>query len=273
MTQAPSLESKTLATSFAALRWLAVGVLHLTALGMVYLLFVRGQPQISSSLGQWYSELASEFVFTALLLPVFLGCLKVLSMRSYLSVRADGHAAGFFALGILLGLIVATTILLLQLDEPLQKAMASFLNVSISRIVHCFQTALFEEILVRAILFQALLAVAGVRTAVVLTATAFTAAHFAGEFDLSFALIAVGGGLFLTCLAAISRNLWLPIGAHLSWNYAVSTIDSSLLSAALDQAQSATTPTYFSNQYAVGIWLLAATAAWLVMHRNRRKAK
>jgi uncharacterized protein len=89
-----------------------------------------------------------------------------------------------------------------------------------------FGAALLEEIMFRGYLFRLLSLALGTWIAVLVTALFFGAAHAAnpGATLFSSFAIAVEAGVILAGAYAVSGRLWLPIGLHLGWNFAESTI-------------------------------------------------
>ena len=86
--------------------------------------------------------------------------------------------------------------------------------------------AVLEEIIFRAYLFRLLSAATGTWMAVLLTSALFGAAHAAnpGATLFSSFAIAVEAGVILAGAYAMTGRLWMPIGLHLGWNFAESTI-------------------------------------------------
>jgi len=86
--------------------------------------------------------------------------------------------------------------------------------------------AVLEEIIFRGYLFRLLSAALGTWIAVLLTSAFFGAAHAAnpGATRFSSFAIAVEAGVILAGAYAVTGRLWMPIGLHLGWNFAESTI-------------------------------------------------
>ena len=86
--------------------------------------------------------------------------------------------------------------------------------------------AVLEEIIFRGYLFRLLSAAVGTWIAVLVTSLLFGAAHAAnpGATLFSSFAIAVEAGVILAAAYALTGRLWLPIGLHLGWNFAESTI-------------------------------------------------
>ncbi|WP_320780426.1 CPBP family intramembrane glutamic endopeptidase [Streptomyces sp. CRN 30] len=86
--------------------------------------------------------------------------------------------------------------------------------------------AVTEELLFRGVLFRLVEELTGTRGALAVSAVLFGGLHLLNpEATLWGALaIAVEGGLMLGAAYAATRTLWVPIGVHLGWNYALSGI-------------------------------------------------
>jgi membrane protease YdiL (CAAX protease family) len=82
--------------------------------------------------------------------------------------------------------------------------------------------AVLEELLLRAVLFRLLEESAGTTIAVVISAAVFGLLHALnpGATALSTAAIAIEAGVLLALAYALTHNLWLAIGIHMSWNFA-----------------------------------------------------
>lgn len=86
--------------------------------------------------------------------------------------------------------------------------------------------AVLEEIIFRGYLFRLLSRATGTWIAVLLTSALFGAAHAAnpGATLFSSVAIAVEAGVILAGAYAVTGRLWMPIGLHMGWNFAESTI-------------------------------------------------
>jgi uncharacterized protein len=89
-------------------------------------------------------------------------------------------------------------------------------------LVTMFLGAVFEELLFRAILFRIVEEACGTTIALAVSAILFGLVHGLnpGATLFSDAAIAVEAGLALALAYALTRNLWLPIGIHMGWNFA-----------------------------------------------------
>jgi hypothetical protein len=84
-----------------------------------------------------------------------------------------------------------------------------------------FAAAVLEELLLRAVLFRILEEASGTSVAVVVSAAVFGLLHAAnpGATALSTAAIAIEAGGLLALAYALTHNLWLAVGIHMSWNF------------------------------------------------------
>ncbi|MFJ8009555.1 CPBP family intramembrane glutamic endopeptidase [Streptomyces fagopyri] len=87
-------------------------------------------------------------------------------------------------------------------------------------------TAVVEEILFRGIVFRLVEQLIGTRGALAISGVLFGALHLvnSGATVWGALAIAIEAGLMLGAAYAASRTLWLPIGLHLGWNFALSGI-------------------------------------------------
>jgi hypothetical protein len=85
-----------------------------------------------------------------------------------------------------------------------------------------FAAAVLEELLLRAVLFRILEEAAGTTIAVAVSAVVFGLLHAfnPGATPVSTAAIAIEAGVLLALAYALTHNLWLAIGIHMSWNFA-----------------------------------------------------
>ncbi len=86
--------------------------------------------------------------------------------------------------------------------------------------------AVTEELLFRGVLFRLVEELAGTKGALAVSAVLFGGLHLLNpDATVWGALaIAVEGGVMLGAAYAATRSLWVPIGLHLGWNYALSGI-------------------------------------------------
>lgn len=89
-------------------------------------------------------------------------------------------------------------------------------------LVVMFAAAVLEELLFRAVLFRIAEEAFGTTAAVVVSAIAFGLVHALnpGATLVSSTAVALEAGVMFSLAYVLTRNLWLPIGIHMSWNFA-----------------------------------------------------
>ena len=82
--------------------------------------------------------------------------------------------------------------------------------------------ALLEELVFRVILFAVLEQITGTGAAIILSAGLFGLAHAAnpGASPVAISSLAVGLGVLLALAYSLTRNIGLPAGVHMGWNFA-----------------------------------------------------
>ncbi len=82
-----------------------------------------------------------------------------------------------------------------------------------------------EEFLFRGYLFQRLVEIMGPVVATLLVSILFAAAHSANPSMTPLALVNIFvGGIFFALCYLRSGSLWLPIGAHIAWNWTLAKV-------------------------------------------------
>ncbi|MFD6289762.1 CPBP family intramembrane glutamic endopeptidase [Streptomyces sp. NPDC060205] len=83
-----------------------------------------------------------------------------------------------------------------------------------------------EEVLFRGIIFRLVEELTGTRGAMVISGVLFGGLHLvnSGATVWGALAIAIEAGLMLGAVYAATRSLWLPIGLHFGWNFALSGI-------------------------------------------------
>ncbi|MEW2565345.1 CPBP family intramembrane glutamic endopeptidase [Streptomyces sp. NPDC047070] len=86
--------------------------------------------------------------------------------------------------------------------------------------------AVVEELLFRGIVFRLVEELTGTRGAMVISGLLFGGLHLvnSGATVWGALAIAIEGGLMLGAVYAATRSLWMPIGIHFGWNFALSGI-------------------------------------------------
>lgn len=86
--------------------------------------------------------------------------------------------------------------------------------------------AVTEELIFRGVLFRIVEERIGTWLALLLTGVAFGLSHLANEDATWWGVVAIAveAGFMLAACYAAFRNLWVPIGLHLGWNFALGGI-------------------------------------------------
>jgi membrane protease YdiL (CAAX protease family) len=82
-------------------------------------------------------------------------------------------------------------------------------------------TATGEELLFRVILLAILQEITGSLVAILISAAAFGLAHLGNPGVTPYAIFAlsIDGGVMLALAYILTRNMWLAVGVHASWNF------------------------------------------------------
>jgi membrane protease YdiL (CAAX protease family) len=83
----------------------------------------------------------------------------------------------------------------------------------------------FEELIFRGVILRIGEESLGTASALMLSAMLFAASHLGNDGVTTIGVIALfAGGITLGLTYVLSRNLWLPFGAHLGWNFALGAL-------------------------------------------------
>jgi membrane protease YdiL (CAAX protease family) len=84
---------------------------------------------------------------------------------------------------------------------------------------------MFEELIFRGVILRIGEEALGTAPALMLSAMLFAASHLGNDGVTAVGAIALfAGGITLGLTYVLSRNLWLPIGAHFGWNFALGAL-------------------------------------------------
>lgn len=172
--------------------------------------------------GSTPTVLALVLLMVALALAIYRAFVRLVEARPVSELAASG-AGREFGLGLLLGFgLYSTAILILWLLGHYRvdglnpwTAMLPIIPIAIS-------SAFLEELIYRGVLFRVTEEYLGSWIALIGTAAFFGARHLGnpGATVTGSAFVAVEGGVLLAAAFMLTRRLWLPIGLHLSWNFA-----------------------------------------------------
>ena len=130
------------------------------------------------------------------------------------------HGAGLLrGLGIGAALVLAVSGLLLAAGAFTVTGSQHW-SVMLKPLPEQVMVAIMEELLFRAVLFRITEQRWGTRTALVVNVLLFALAHLPNEHVSALGVLNTGVAALGFCAAwMLTRNLWLPVGLHLAWNY------------------------------------------------------
>lgn len=139
----------------------------------------------------------------------------------------------------------------------------------------------FEELIFRGAILRLAEESLGTALALLLSALLFSASHLGNQGVTAIGVIALfAGGLTLGLCYCLSRNLWLPIGAHFGWNFTMGALFGTAVSG--HQAHGAFRFALFGPDWVSGgrfgpessvysmlfFIVLAIALGWLAVRRN-----
>jgi membrane protease YdiL (CAAX protease family) len=143
----------------------------------------------------------------------------------------------------------------------LSSSISTVIFVSIASAFYCAGAAIVEEVVCRGYVLHTLRISYGIVPAIVISATLFALPHLGNRgAGLFLFTSAFGSGLVYAYAYLATDRLWLPIGLHAGWNYAIGTIfgfqsrGSSLMAWVV---QTSTGSFAHSRAVEIGLWLLA----------------
>jgi membrane protease YdiL (CAAX protease family) len=161
-----------------------------------------------------------------LLLPIAMFAVYALLVRvierraaSELDVR-KGLAT--FLVGLLIGVTLMVTIYLGLWELGMARfAGGTGLEGLMVALAYYMATAMGEELLFRAVLFRIVEEVGGTTAAVGISAVIFGVLHAANPGATAFGIgaLAIEGGVMWALAYVLTRNIWLAVGIHMSWNF------------------------------------------------------
>ena len=137
---------------------------------------------------------------------------RELALRPALSGLVVGAVLGLLMMAVLMGAMALTGLY----DITLIGAAPAWTGLGLA-----LQAAVTEELWMRALLLRLLWRAIGPVPAFAVAALVFGALHLANPGATALAGVAVAvAGLMFCALYALTGRLWVPIGLHLSWNFA-----------------------------------------------------
>jgi uncharacterized protein len=184
---------------------------------------ILGKMLIPPAPSPWHHPLAlMRLLMTAVaMLALYVGLVRWMERRA--ASELEGRTgAPLFGIGLLTGagLMAIVYLILWATGVAAFRPGSGFTGLE-GALATTLGAAVFEELLFRGVLFRILEETAGTAIALVASALVFGALHGInpGATLLSTGAIAVESGLLLALAYAAVRNLWLPIGMHLAWNF------------------------------------------------------
>jgi uncharacterized protein len=162
----------------------------------------------------------------AIALTVYAAAVRFLEQRPASELDAADAASGLCR-GTLIGLgLLAATLALIALFGGYGTEGGVSVGGAFTVLGMMAGVAVVEEILFRGIVFRLVEELTGTRTALAISGVLFGALHLvnSGATVWGALAIAMEAGLMLGAAYAATRTLWLPIGLHLGWNFALSGI-------------------------------------------------
>jgi membrane protease YdiL (CAAX protease family) len=139
---------------------------------------------------------------------------------------SPGSAARNLALGVGSGLLLCALIFaVLALHGSVRyAAFAGFDRVPTAALIFT-AGVVFEELIFRGVILRVAEESLGTAPALMLSAALFAVSHLGNDGVTAIGVIALfAGGITLGLTYVLSRNLWLPIGAHLGWNFTLGAL-------------------------------------------------
>lgn len=178
------------------------------------------------------NALAMVLMMVALALAVYWTFVRYVENRPVSELALTG-AGREFGLGLLIGFgLYAATIAVLYLLGYYRVTGLNPWTMILPILPMAISSAFLEELIHRGVLFRVAEEYLGSWIALFATAAFFGARHL-GNPDatvIGAVFVAVEAGVLLAAAFMLTRRLWLPIGLHLSWNFAQAAVFSGAVS-------------------------------------------
>jgi uncharacterized protein len=134
-------------------------------------------------------------------------------IRRHWSGFLVGSAIGALLIGVIYLIMVASGIAHSQAGSGLEGLLVAVLRP--------LSVAMLEELLFRGVLLRITEEVCGTTVAIVVSAVLFGLAHAANPGATPFTIFAltVDLGILLSLAYVLTRNIWLAVGIHMTWNF------------------------------------------------------
>jgi len=130
------------------------------------------------------------------------------------------HATGYLLLGGIVGFAFITLTVLLLWSLGLNKVSQGHWQYGFRYFVfNAYISAVVEELGFRAILMRIFARMFGPLPGLLISAVLFALAHAGHAPPVAVAVLIIDGGLLLGVLYLVSGSLWLPIGAHIAYDF------------------------------------------------------
>jgi membrane protease YdiL (CAAX protease family) len=146
---------------------------------------------------------------------------RILEHRAATELAIRKGAPALVAGSVIGTLLMATVYLILFGLGSAKFAPGTGLNGFAYAMLHTMAAAMGEELLFRAVLFRIIEEVSGTTVALVISAAIFGILHAANPGATAFSIVALTleAGILLALAYALTRNIWLAVGIHMSWNF------------------------------------------------------
>jgi membrane protease YdiL (CAAX protease family) len=132
-----------------------------------------------------------------------------------------------FAIGVAIGTaLISTTVGILSALGFYNVTGINGWSVAILPLMSAVMAAIVEEIAIRGIVFRITEESLGSWIALLLSSVLFGALHLGNPNATLFSALAIAleAGILLASAYMLTRNLWLPIGLHMAWNFTQSGV-------------------------------------------------
>ncbi|WP_426593487.1 CPBP family intramembrane glutamic endopeptidase [Cellulomonas sp. McL0617] len=198
----------------------------LKQLGAVVVVAVVGDVAVGATAGSWVATLLLGVATGVLALLAYAWVVRRTEHREPVEVaRAGARAATGAGLLIGVGMFTAVIACIALLGGYHVDGFGSVTSAA-GLLGLAVVAGVTEELVFRGILFRIVEERAGTWVALAFTAVLFGAIHLVNPDATLWGAIAIAveAGCMLAAAYAATRTLWLPIGLHIGWNFAVSGI-------------------------------------------------
>lgn len=179
-------------------------------------------PEYAGSLLGVLAVLAVTLVMTRWVNRKPLGAVGLFVSQRTFRDAGTGFLLGAFMIAMVAGAQGASGTLSLTWLPP---DMGTGLRITLLSFASFALAGFLEELLFRGYLFQTLMQAVTFLPAALILSAFFAVAHFSNPNTTTIGLVNVGlAGLWLSFAYLKTRNLWLPTGLHIGWNFSQTTL-------------------------------------------------